>query len=198
MIVTERITNLLLVPAVMLSLAGCDYSRRISILEEEAVASKQQIDGLKSETVLLRSRVDGADRNVQRFALDLNGFRQVVSGRGRLSVTVSLNEWRTIYANSTGKSQLVRLTHRRAITDGKLDVRLIPVRRATGNENSTADLIVPPIITPDGPVWDMSPVGAQRSQRLPCGYEIQSRGEGGPHTIDILVLEDPHPVSCDG
>jgi hypothetical protein len=198
MIIARRSAIRCAVMAAMLLLAGCDHGRRITTLEEKAGISEQEIIGLRTEIASLRSRADDVDGTVRRFALELNSFRQIVSGRSRLTATIRHNEWRAIYANGTGKSQMVRLTHRQAATTGNLEVRVVPIRRPVEGGSSPVDAILPPIVTPDGPPWDMSPVGAQRSLRLPCGYEIQSRGDGGPHVIDILVLEDPRPVSCDG
>jgi hypothetical protein len=194
----QRHARLVGILAVALLSAGCDHGRRIASLEERATVADQEISRLTEEVGVLRGRVDRGETSINRFALDLNYFRQVITGRSRLTATVELNEWRTVYANSVGKSQMVRLTHRQSAGTGRLEIRLIPIRRPVEAGSPTASPVLPPIVTPDGPAWDLSPVGAQRSQRLPCGYEIQARGEGGPHVIDILVLEDPRPVSCDG
>jgi hypothetical protein len=175
-------------PACLLSLTACDYGERITSLETRAIQTDQHLQMFQTTMDRQTSRVQELNEHVDQLA------RQVV-GVSRLNVTITDIEWRTIYSNQTGRSQIIRLTHRTG-GGGVLEVRRSPIPRPAIDR---PDVPGAPAANPDegSAPFDMSPVGAQRIQRLGCGQELRARTSGPQHTIDILIQADPRPISCD-
>src|SRR5690348_15818577 len=152
-----------ILPACLLLLANCDHEKRITSLEARVTQTDKQLQTLQAEIDQQALRVRELDEHVAQLA------RQVV-GSSRLNVTITDTEWRTIYSNQTGRSQIVRLTHRTG-GGGMLEVRRSPIPRPAIDRPEVPG--APPANADEGSApFDMSPVGAQRIQRLFCGQEI--------------------------
>ena len=185
MIQAKSYQIIILAMAGMAGLSGCTWMERVVTLEERADLTNEKIAALEKNNDQMRGEIDE--------------FRRFVSGRSRLSVVVISNEWRTIYGNSTGVSQIVILTHPEDVESGKLEVRIAPVprRRTPSAANSASTPTASSIGSEESEAWDLSPIGAQRRQRLGCGFELQARTTGAKSKIDILVQADSNPLTCD-
>jgi hypothetical protein len=201
-------------------LVGCASVKRVTALEQhvstlrveltQLTAEQEQLASHLTETATQLEKADAllndktsaliADlKDLRSDASDmdvrLRNVEAVINWRGRLKVTVAGDQgWQVIYANSTGRSQMLRI-RRTAPASAGTKLRITEIQRLP-------KLIIPgaaepgegPEIVP--PEWDLSAVGAERSQRLACGREISATSIKGDASFDVLVLEDPKPVLC--
>lgn len=200
-------------------LAGCASVERVDSLEGRVEALRVNLQNLQAKHTELAvtqsgiaARLDAADTALEQIlavlAGDLRNLRSdasnmdvrlsnveaVITWRGRLKVSVAGDVgWQVIYANSTGRSQMLRIRRvEPASTSTKLhvsEIQRLPKLIIPGVDTEAAGEISPP-------EWDLSAIGAVRSQRLACGREIAAMSIGGKATLDILVTEDPNPVVC--
>lgn len=160
-------------------LSSCDYGARLSDLE-----SKQ--DSHSSQLASLTDKVSSLEAQVSSLAAKVNGSSNI-----KIKVGPG-NSWQTLYANSTGRSQMVRATHLAGDSASDLMLRAQPIK---GEPSIPGDDSSPPIGS--SPEWDMSAIGAQRWIRLACGLEIRGRAQDTQQVVSVLVSADPNPVSCD-
>lgn len=178
--------SVLLVAALAVTLTGCDYGERLKQLESKTADLGNQVGAQAAEQRRLAADVETA-------RAEIADLRAIISVSSRLRVAVEPGgAWKTVYANSTGSSQLLRLTHVAGDGADQLALRAQPVKAEPsipGDPNS--------LPLGASAEWDLSPVGAQRWVRLMCGLEIKGRSAAKGQVLDVFVSKDPNPVSCD-
>ena len=183
----------LLAVASALPLTGCVSERRIIQLEERQNDLELKTEGLLSDLSSVRRQQAEFLKKVNDLRSEVEGLKAIVTGTSRLKISIEPGTtWKTLYGNSTGLSQIVRLTHTEGRGTAQLVLRVQPVKSepsVPGDPNST-----PVGATPE---WDLTAIGAQRWVRLACGLEIKGRSASDPQVVDVLIAVDPHPISCD-
>lgn len=161
--------------------------QRMAAAGERSQSSERKIAALQVETVRI-------DENVSKLSRRVGAIESVIDWTGRFRVTVpNGGGWHTLYANSTGQSQRLRI--RRISHSGEAQVRI-------GEMSRTAVTITPEVadsgitagVTP--PSWDMSSKGSQRWNRIGCGQELSGRAPLLEAQFEILVTADPQPIRC--
>jgi hypothetical protein len=163
-------------------------SKTAARLEDTTLVASEKHSVLATELTKVRSSTNGME-------VRLRNVEGIIEWRGRLAVSVAGDQgWQVIYANSTGRSQMLRIRRVAPASDSTririMEIPKLPKLVVSGTEQAeNAGAIAVP-------EWDLSAIGAVRSQRLACGREISAMSTNGLASFDILILEDPHPILC--
>lgn len=209
MFYSNKLIPLIAILGSTVCISGCSWMTRVTNLEQRVDQTSEQVTKLETNNQEINTLKNKSEQIAvlqnenHRLKNEFDELKQSLSGRSHLSVTVSSNEWQTIYGNSSGISQIVILTRPEGSQIGKLDVRISTV--AKKNKPSTinpSERGLTGISTNNNSsefteAWDLSPGGSQRRQRIGCGYEIQARTTGVKSRVYVLVQPDPSPLTCD-
>lgn len=174
---------------------------RILDAEGFAATASQRVDGIELRTkdseakiLALEATATRIEDSVTRLDQRVVALERVLNWSGKFRVSVPPDGiWRSLYANSTGQSQRMRI--RRISQSGEAQVRIGEISRIAGAVvQPGSDPGITTGVTP--PSWDMSSEGAQRWQRIGCGQELSGRAATVMAQFEVLVTADPQPVRC--